>query len=103
MKQRFMEEYRRAEAADRAAPRVILKFGHWHLYRGVGPSNLQTLGNFASELARVNGGQSFHVSVHAHNPAGGFRSLATWPECAPYRLLVITAAWSRIGRTSSIS
>jgi len=97
MKQRFMDEYRRAETADRTAPKVILKFGHWHLYRGVGPSHLQTLGNFVSELARVNGGQSFHISVHAHNPAEGFRSLATWPDSFPDPLIarhLPTDAWT---------
>lgn len=87
MKRRFMDEYRRAEAADHTAPRVILKFGHWHLYRGLGPSNLQTLGNFVSELARVNGAQSFHVSVHGNNPAGGYRTLTAWPDSFPDPLI----------------
>jgi hypothetical protein len=87
MKRRFMDEYRRAEAADRSAPKVILKFGHWHVYRGVGPSNLQTLGNFVSEFARVNGGQSFHVSVHGNNAAGGYRTLTAWPDSFPDPLI----------------
>jgi hypothetical protein len=87
MKQRFMDEYRRAEAADRVPPKVILKFGHWHVYRGVGPSNLQTLGNFVSELARVSGGQSFHVSVHGNNAAGGYRTLTAWPDSLPDPLI----------------
>jgi len=97
MKRRFMDEYRRAEAADHAAPRVILKMGHWHLYRGIGPSNLQTLGNFVSELARVNGGQSFHVSVHGNNPAGGYRTLTAWPDSFPDPLIaraLPTDAWT---------
>ncbi|HUQ81018.1 MAG TPA: hypothetical protein VM076_07775 [Gemmatimonadaceae bacterium] len=87
MKQRFMDEYRRAEVADGRPPKVILKFGHWHLYRGVGPSNLQTLGNFVSELARAHGAQSLHISVHSNNAAGGFRSLATWPDSFPDPLI----------------
>jgi hypothetical protein len=97
MKRRFMDEYRRAEAADHAAPKVIVKMGHWHLYRGIGPSNLQTLGNFVSELARVNGGQSFHVSVHGNNPAGGYRTLTAWPDSFPDPLIarpLPTNAWT---------
>jgi hypothetical protein len=95
MKARFMDEYRRAEVADGAPPKVILKFGHWHLYRGVGPSNLQTLGNFVSELARARGAQSLHVSVHANNAAGGFRSLATWPDSFPDPLIARTLPTDR--------
>ena len=97
MKQRFMDEYRRAETADRAPPKVILKFGHWHLYRGLGPSNLQTLGNFVSELARVSGGQSFHISVHGNNAAGGYRTLTAWPDSFPDPLFarkLSTDAWT---------
>ena len=97
MKQRFMDEYRRAEAADRAPPKVILNFGHWHLYRGLGPSNLQTLGNFVSELARVSGGQSFHISVHGNNAAGGYRTLTAWPDSFPDPLIarkLSTDAWT---------
>ena len=80
MKHLFMDEYARAQRADHGLPKVIVKMGHWHLYRGEGPSNLQTLGNFVSEFARVNGSASFHVAIHSHNPAGGFRSLSAWPD-----------------------
>ena len=53
--------------------------------------------NFVSELARVNGSQSFHISVHAHNPAEGFRLLATWPDSFPDPLIarhLPTNAWT---------
>lgn len=83
MKQLFMREYRRAQHADGAAPKVIVKMGHWHVYRGEGPSNLQTLGNFVSELARANGGNTFHLAIHSHNPPGGFRSLSAWADSLP--------------------
>jgi hypothetical protein len=41
---------------------------------------VQTLGNFVPELARANGSELFHVSIHSHNPPGGFRSLTSWPD-----------------------
>ena len=87
MKQLFMDKYRRAQSADHGSPKVIVKMGHWHVYRGEGPSNLQTLGNFVSELARSTGGASFHVAIHAHNAAGGFRSLSAWPDSFPDPLI----------------
>lgn len=83
MKQLFTAQYERAMDLDHAPPKVILKMGHWHLYRGEGPSNMQSMGNFASELARFNGRQSFHVAIHSHNAAGGFRSLSAWPDSFP--------------------
>lgn len=87
MKQLFMDRYRRAQSADGSPPKVIIKMGHWHVYRGTGPSNLQTLGNFASELARSNGSGAFHVSIHGNNPAGGFRTLKSWPDSLPDPIL----------------
>ena len=44
-------------------PKVLVKMGHWHVYRGVGPSHLQTLGNFATEFAFANGRDALAVAV----------------------------------------
>ena len=83
MKERFMDEYRHAEAADHAPPKVVMKLGHWHLYRGISPSNMQSLGNFVSEFARSHAASTFHVAIHGNNAAGGFRSLEAWPDSFP--------------------
>ena len=84
MKSCFLDHYRRAEARDHAPPRVLLKFGHWHLFRGLGPSNLQTLGDFVSEFAESNRGQSFHIAIFANNPPGSAEGdLSTWSDSTP--------------------
>ena len=55
MKKVCLAEYRHAERRDARAPKLLLKFGHWHLYDGWNPNNVTSLGNFFSNMARVNG------------------------------------------------
>ena len=83
MKQRFMEEYRRAEKADGRPPRVVLKLGHWHLFRGLGPSSLQTLGNFVSEFARANGSEALVVALFPLGEPGAYGDLGRWTDPGP--------------------
>lgn len=75
MKDLFMLNYRRAQSAGDRLPKVLLKFGHWHLYRGLYRANVTTLGNFVSEFARSNGMQSFQLATFVNNRPGGFRAL----------------------------
>jgi hypothetical protein len=63
MKRLFLREYRAAEAQGDRHPKVLVKMGHWHIYRGVGPSHLQTLGNFLAEFAFANGRDALTVAV----------------------------------------
>lgn len=77
MKQLFMREYRRAERLDGKQPRVLLKLGHWHLFRGQSPGSVFTLGNFVSDLATSNGSQSFAIAIMVNNGAGSDRDLLT--------------------------
>jgi hypothetical protein len=86
MKTRFLDEYRRAQAGKRKAPKAILKFGHWHLFRGLGPGNQPTLGNFISEFAIANNSHSFHLAIFPHNAPGGYGDLATWRDPVPKML-----------------
>ena len=44
-------------------PRVLLKFGEGHLYRGINPLHQRDLGNFVAELADGQGAQSLHIAV----------------------------------------
>jgi len=81
MKSRFLDEYRRAQRSGDALPKVLMKFGHWHVFRGIGPSNLQTLGNFASEFATSNGMRSFHIAIFPNGDPGAYGDISGWdPE-----------------------
>ena len=68
MKQLFMREYRIAESWGERNPKVVLKLGHWHVFRGLGPSHLQTLGNFVTEMATANGQDAFSLGVYLRGP-----------------------------------
>jgi hypothetical protein len=72
MKDLFMREYRRALAAGETQPRVVLKFGHVHMYRGRSLAYVPTLGNFVGEFAKSNGAKSFHLAMYLNNPPDGF-------------------------------
>jgi hypothetical protein len=75
MKDLFLRRYREAQAQGDAVPKAVLKFGHWHMYRGRYRAYTSTLGNFVGEFARSNGMKSFYVAVHVNNPPGGFRAM----------------------------
>jgi hypothetical protein len=85
MKGCFLEHYRQAESAGHEPPRVLMKFGHNHLVRGFGYTNLQSLGDFVSQFAVAEGAHSFHVAVFPNN-ASGYGDLASWQDSTP-RLL----------------
>ena len=83
MKTLFMRGYRAAERSEHALPKVLLKFGHWHLYRGMNLGSVFTLGNFVSDLATSNGMQSFGIAVLLDDGAGSSRDLlkrAPWAK-----------------------
>ena len=37
MKSNFVTDYKQAAQADGAPPKVLLKFGAWHMYKGINP------------------------------------------------------------------
>jgi hypothetical protein len=52
MKRLFLRNYRAAQAAGEAHPRVMLRFGSWHGKRGLGyKGGASTLANFVAEFA----------------------------------------------------
>lgn len=70
MKLRFLEEYRAAKANSRA-PKVLLKFGNYHLYDGYNPgSNVGSLGSFVRQLAMMNGGTTIAINALIHRNDG---------------------------------
>jgi hypothetical protein len=61
MKRNFMTYYQAAGAP--AKPRVLLKFGDWHLYKGLNPIHQLDLGNFVAEFAGMHDAGSLHIMV----------------------------------------
>jgi hypothetical protein len=68
MKMLFMRDYNAALAAGEQRPRVVLAFGHYHMFKGEGPTGVLTLGNFVDEFARSNGMTSLHVALFKAYP-----------------------------------
>ena len=91
MKRLFLREYRAAEAQGERHPKVLVKMGHWHIYRGVGPSHLQTLGNFATEFAFANGSDALTVAVFLR---GSWRDVRHQEGMVPIAMATDPAAWT---------
>lgn len=52
------------EAAARDQPqKVLVKFGDWHLYKGLNPLHQRDLGNYIAEVADAQGSTSLHICV----------------------------------------
>jgi hypothetical protein len=60
-KRNFNRRYR--EASLDAPPKVLFKFGSWHMYRGRSPGGAFTIGSFAHELAIYGGGDAYGLLV----------------------------------------
>jgi hypothetical protein len=67
---------RNLAAALPARGKVLLKFGDWHLYKGINPLGQRDIGNFIAERADGEGGRSLHILVLAakgtHGLFGGY-------------------------------
>ena len=55
MKEHFLSYYKEAQTSDESLPRVVFKFGAYHMYRGFSPVQMLDLGNLTHELATING------------------------------------------------
>jgi len=62
MKQNFLAGYQ-AAGGQRKSQRVLLKFGDWHLYKGINPLHERDLGNFVAEFADGRNQTSLHIMV----------------------------------------
>lgn len=82
MKQRFMEEYRRAQRAGISLPRIILKMGHWHVMRGIFLAHVSTTGEFADQFALSNGMSLFLLSTHVVDGPEQWRNSKTFSPLA---------------------
>lgn len=83
MVEQFISRYRAAITAGDSLPKVVVKSGHWHLFRGLFRANIPTLGNFISELARANRRESYHIWLSLINRPGGWWSLGSEPLYGP--------------------
>ncbi|MEO6923419.1 MAG: hypothetical protein ABI142_06300 [Bryocella sp.] len=51
------------EYAKRMHPRVLLKFGDWHLYKGFNPLHQLDLGDYVAEIADGQGASTLHICI----------------------------------------
>jgi hypothetical protein len=61
MKTLFAANYARAAAGTAPPPKVLLKFGAFHGYRGLNPVHGSGIGNYVAEFAEAQGAQSLHI------------------------------------------
>lgn len=59
----LMHHYRAAQAAGERAPRVMIKLGYNHLYRGLNQTRQYDVGALIAQLATSEAGTSFHLLV----------------------------------------
>jgi hypothetical protein len=64
MKRNFVADYRSAAEADKP-PKVMFKFGGWHMFKGINPLHNNDMGNFVAELADGHGTKSVHILIVA--------------------------------------
>jgi hypothetical protein len=65
MKRNFVRDYQTTVRAEGAVPKMLLKFGDWHLYKGFNPLQNNDIGNMVAELADGMGMKSLHIAVLA--------------------------------------
>jgi hypothetical protein len=63
MKTAFAANHARAAAAVATPPKVLLRFGAYHLYRGLNPAHGSGIGNYVAEFAEAQGTQSLHIRL----------------------------------------
>ena len=94
LKDLCLAKYRDAERID-PSPRALMKFGSWHLYQGLSPTRIHTIGDFFANVARFNGHDFLSVifvSMPADADSYSSDTGYAWPfikDLDPTRLRVI--------------
>ena len=81
LKDLCLAKYRQAEKDD-DYPKALMKFGSWHLYEGLSPTRIHTIGDFFSNVARFNGFESLSIIFASlpEDPEGAMKDIAyAWP------------------------
>jgi hypothetical protein len=109
MKGAFLDNLGAAANADQALPKVLLKLGAYHVYRGVNPLHSSELGNLVAEVAEGHKllatnllalgvkGQQLRVTGVARPPAPAALDLATDPDLgflAPLLAAQLANTWT---------
>jgi hypothetical protein len=63
LKHNFLADYQQLSKTTGRPPRVLLKFGGNHLFKGFDETDLNDLGNFVTEFADGLGSSSLHIEV----------------------------------------
>jgi len=63
MKHTFLNDYQQASKADARAPKVLFKFGGFHMFKGFNPLHNNDMGNFVLEMADGAGEKSLHILI----------------------------------------
>lgn len=62
MKHNFVADYQRA-TSNGATPKILFKFGAWHMFKGINPLLNNDLGNYVAELADGQGTSSVRILI----------------------------------------
>jgi len=63
MKHNFLADYQQAAKAETGAPKVLFKFGGFHMFKGFNLLHNNDMGNFVMELADGTGTKSLHILI----------------------------------------
>ena len=81
LKDLCLSQYR-AAASEQPMPKAMMKFGSWHMYQGLSPTRLHTIGDFFAGIARFNdtGFLSIHFSSRPTVPQESMNATGfVWP------------------------
>jgi erythromycin esterase-like protein len=77
MKRHFVDWYRSAQAKGEAHPKVVVKLGANHIFRGPSTTDTYEIGSFVPEFAQSQGGRAFNIllvvkrgTYNAYRPFG---------------------------------
>jgi hypothetical protein len=90
MKRHFVEHYRAAQARGERRPKVVIKLGANHVFRGPSITNSYEMGSFAPEFALAEGGRALNILlVVKRGTSNAFRPFGSKEadKTSPYDLL----------------
>jgi hypothetical protein len=85
---RLMKRLLHADLAQTPQKKLLLKFGDWHLYKGVNPLHQRDIGNFVAERAESEGKIALHIIVLG--PKGTRRGFAGYDKPTTTEPFVLT-------------